>query len=69
MNETRDKKFEVDLGLFEDGLELALELVTPNATSATAKDENMRKNNPYGVDVHYVLGEERLDFTSSVAIE
>ena len=55
VNNVRDKKFYVDPNLFEDGLERAVQLVQ---ASSNFRDP------PFGVDVEYILGEERLDFSS-----
>ena len=62
VNELRDRKFDVDPGLFEDGLECALELVMKKEDKVEGTIDDRWQ---YGVDVHYVLGEERLDFLST----
>ena len=69
VNAARDKKFNVEPGLFEDGLECALGLVTRgNKVSISEESYDDRYN--YGVDVHYVLGEERLDFsTETISVD
>ena len=64
VNAARDKKFDVDPGLFEDGLECALELVTRKEEKEDEVKGTLDDPWQYGVDVHYVLGEERLDFMS-----